>query len=368
MIYLDYAANSPVNKEVIDLFYQITNDYIGNPNSSHKLGRDAAQVIQASTKKIAALLNVKENEIIYTSGATESNNLAIKGIAAKYKNKGKHMISTHLEHASVLAPLQALAEQGFELDFVDVLDNGLVDIEHLKTLMREDTILVSISYVDGELGIQQQIDEITSVLQNYPNCIFHSDATQAVGKIPIQLDKIDLVSFAPHKFYGLNGVGILVKKENIKLEPFIHGGKSTTLYRSGTPMTALVASTALALEKAVGRLEAHFIHAEKLNKKLRTELTKHKYIAINSTEYATPFILNLSMMSGKSVEIAQALDEGGIYVSVKSACCPPNTMSRAVYAVTKDKKKSLSTLRISLSHLTTEEEIDEFLKFLWNLL
>ncbi len=362
MIYLDYAANSPVDKEVLDLFYKISTDYIGNPNSSHKLGLEASHIVSQATKKIATLLQVKETEIIYTSGASESNNLAVKGVASKYKNKGKHLISTNLEHSSVLAPLQALVAQGFELDMVEILENGLVDMAHLKTLLRDDTILVSIPYVDGEIGIQQQMEEIATVLEGYPNCIFHTDATQAVGKIPVTLDKIDLVSIAPHKFYGLNGFGILVKKENIKLEPLIHGGKSTTIFRSGTPIPAFAASTALALEKAYAGLEKNFVYVGHLHQKIKEALMAYQGISINSTVNAIPFILNISVGGTKSTTLAHQLDQCDIYVSTKSACCPTNTMSRAVYDLTKDKKKAMSTLRISLSHLTTEAEIDEFLK------
>jgi cysteine desulfurase len=363
MIYLDYAAETPVNHEVLQTFYDITTTYVANPNSSHRLGQEAKARLDLSTGQLAKLLGVKENEIIYTSGASESNNLAIKGIAGEYKKYGRHIISTYLEHSSVTGTLTALQNNGYEVDFVDILDNGLVDMEHLKELLRNDTILVSIGYVDSELGIKQPISQIGNLLSSYSNCFFHVDATQAVGKIPVLLDTIDLITFAPHKFYGLNGCGILIKKENVLLEPLIHGGMSTTPFRSGTPMLALAAAAEKALSLATLDRESRYDAVKALNKKLRVGLSKYKGIRINSPEEAVPFIINLSIKGMNTIALQHELEKHDIYVSTKSACCTPNTISRPVYALTKDRKLALSTLRISLSHLTTVEECDVFLEY-----
>ena len=210
MIYLDYAANTPVNDAVLETFCEIAKKYIANPNSYYLLGTGANQRLSESTKQIASLLGVNEDEIIYTSGASESNNLAIKGVASKYKKYGKHIITTFLEHSSVTGAIGALQNEGYEVDYVDILENGLVDLEHLKELIRDDTILVSICYVDSEIGIKQDIEKIAKLLNSYNHCFFHVDATQAVGKIPVCATNVDLMSFAPHKFYGLNGCGILI--------------------------------------------------------------------------------------------------------------------------------------------------------------
>jgi cysteine desulfurase len=361
MIYLDYAANTPVNEEVLQTFCEVSREYIANPNSPHPQGRRAKSCLDEATSQIAQIMNVQENEIIYTSGASESNNLAIKGIAQQYKKYGRHIITTYLEHSSVNGAMAALQNQGYEVDYADITESGLVDLEHLKELLREDTILVSICYVDSEVGIRQQIDKIADLLTAYPHCFFHVDATQAVGKIPVPLAHVDLLTFAPHKFYGLNGCGVLIKKESVLLEPQIHGGISTTAFRSGTPALGLIVSTAKALALAASEMDARYEYVEGLNQKLRTALKRYPKVRINSTAQSVPFILNISIAGAKSEDFQAALAAQEICVSTKSACCAPNTVSRPVYALTKDKKAALSTLRISLSHLTPLSHIEAFL-------
>lgn len=367
MIYLDYAASCPINKEVLDIYYKTAIKYFANTNSSHKKGLEAREILNNSTNKISELLKIKSSEIIYTSGASESNNLAIKGVINKYKNRGKHIIVTTLDHSSVIGPLDILAEENFlEVENVNILKNGLVDLEDLEDLediLREDTLLVSIPYVDSEIGIKQPIEEIGALIKKkYPNCIFFSDATQAVGKINIDTSNVDLMTIAPRKFYGLNSIGILIKKENIELSPLIIGGKSTTIYRSGTPDIALVCATQKALEIALENIEKNYEYIKILNKMVKDELKKYKNININSNENSIPHTLNVSMKDVKSIYFAKELEKYEIYVSTKTACCPTNKVSRSVYEITKDKKLALSTLRISFSHLTTIEEIEIFLK------
>ena len=218
MIYLDYSATTPVDKRVLDTFNRVCLEYPGNSNSLHSLGVKSKMLEDYATEEISKMLGVKNSEIIYTSGASESNNLAIKGVCLKYQNRGKHIITTFLEHSSVVAPLNYLTNLGFEVDFVKIDDNGLVDIEHLKSLLRNDTILVSISMVDSEIGLKQPIQEIAKILEEYPKCYFHVDCTQAYGKIPVDLTGVDMASMSAHKIYGLKGIGMLIKKENINIE------------------------------------------------------------------------------------------------------------------------------------------------------
>ena len=215
MVYLDYSATTKANKEVLDSFV-LAHEYIGNPNSLHKLGVEAKKVIDSATSQIARLLKVKEKEIIYTSGASESNNLAIKGICDKYKNRGKHIITTELEHSSIYGPINYLVDNGYEVDFVKLNSDGTVNLEDLKSLIRDDTILVSISAVNSEIGIKQPLAEISKILSKYPKCFFHSDMTQAVGKIDVDMSCVDLASFSAHKFFGIKGIGVLIKKEKLK--------------------------------------------------------------------------------------------------------------------------------------------------------
>lgn len=362
MIYLDYAANTPVDEQVIDIFTDVTRKFIANPNSTHKLGELALERLKESSRNIAKLLKVSENEVIFTSGASESNNTAIKGIANYYKKYGKHIITTYLEHSSVNGAIAYLQNNGFEIDYVEILENGLIDLENLKGLLRDDTILVSICYVDSEVGITQQINKLGELIKNYPHCCFHVDATQAVGKIPVNFENVDLVTFAPHKFYGLNGCGVLIKKEKIILEPLIHGGISTSAFRSGTPALGMIVAAEKALTLSYDNLEHRYHYVKTLNKKLKDQLQKYSNIQINSNDNSVPFILNISMSKVNTEQFKMAMEDYEIYVSTKSACCAPNTASRPVYALTKDRKRALSTLRISLSHLTDESDIDVFLE------
>ena len=267
MIYLDYSATTPVNKQVLDTFNKVCLDYVGNSNSLHALGVKSKELEDYATKKIAKLLKIDEKEIIYTSGASESNNLAIKGVCLRYQNRGKHIITTFLEHSSVIGPLNYLTKLGFEVDFVKIKDDGQVDLEHLRSLMRDDTILVSICAVDSEIGLRQPIKEIRNILNDYPKCFLHVDCTQAIGKIEIDFSDIDLASISAHKIYGLKGIGMLVKKEKVLLEPLIHGGKSTTVYRSGTPPLALIVSLMKALELIIPDVNKNYKYVLRLNEK-----------------------------------------------------------------------------------------------------
>lgn len=361
MIYLDYAANTPVDKEVLDIFCETSLNYIGNPNSPYELGFKANDRLRESVVKVGNLLGAKENEVIFTSGASESNNMAIKGVANSYKRYGKHIITTYLEHASVTGPITALQNDGYEIDFVNITENGQIDLEHLKELIREDTILVSICYVDSEVGMIQPIKEINKLVHEYPRCHLHVDGTQAVGKIPVSFTNIDLLTFSGHKIYGPTGCGVLLKKEKIMLEPLIHGGISTTTYRSGTPMLSLTAATEKALSLSMDNLDKRLEQVTFLNKYLREELSKISIVHINTKEESSPYILNISLKGVNTNRLQSKLSEIEIYVATKSACCAPNTVSRPVYAITKDRKLALATLRISLGYQTTMEEIITFL-------
>lgn len=362
MIYLDYSATTPVNKEVLDSFCKAALDYPGNPNSLHKLGLDSKKLIEASTLQVANILNVKASEIIYTSGASESNNLAIKGIADKYKSRGKHIITTNFEHSSIYGPLSYLQKEGYDIDFVETLPNGLIDLNKLEKLIRNDTILVTVASVNSEIGIRQPIEEIANIVKKFPKCFFHVDMTQSIGKEAISLNNIDLVSFSAHKFFGIKGIGVLVKKENVSLEPLIHGGKSTTAFRSGTPALPLIVSLAKALRLAIIDIEKKYQYVKKINKMLVDKLKKYPLVRINSNENCIPQILNISILNCKPETMQHALEEYDIYISTQTACSKNSNFSKAVFALTKNEEIASSSIRISLSYLTTEEECLEFLK------
>lgn len=362
LIYLDNVAASFVEDEVLDIFYNTTKKYYANPNSIHKLGREENKMISDSTLRIANMLKVLKDEIIYTSGATESNNLAIKGLCLSYKNYGKHILISSLEHNSITSSVVSLERLGFEVEVIPVTDKGIVDIESLKNMLRDDTILVSVTSVDSELALRQPIEEIATILKDYPNCHFHTDATQSIGKVTIDYTNVDLITINPHKFHGLDNFGILVKKKNVRLTPLIEGGKSTTIYRAGTPSLANVLALEKALELALTNQEARYNYLKELGDMIKSHLSEYKNVSINSRENSLPSIINFSLIGEKALTILDKFEEHNIIISAKTSCCPITTPSKLVYALTKDKQKASSSIRVSLSYKTTKEEVEEFLK------
>lgn len=362
MVYLDYSATTQTNDEVLESFFKASKKYIGNPNSLHKLGIESNNIIEKASIQIADLLKVKPNEIIYTSGSSESNNLAIKGICQKYSNRGKHIITTSLEHSSIYGPINYLIDNGYKVDFVKLDSNGLVDLDDLEKLITDETILVTINAVNSEIGIKQPIEKIAKIVKKYPKCFFHSDMTQAIGKVDVDLTDIDLVSFSAHKFYGIKGIGVLIKNEKIEIEPLIHGGKSTTSYRSGTPTLPLIISISKALRLALENLNNKYNHVNELNKYLKDSLSKYEKVKINSNDSCIPHMLNISVLGVKPETLLHALEEHEIYISTQSACSVSNAVSKAVLALTNDQERAKSSVRISLSNLTTKEEINYFLE------
>lgn len=363
VIYLDYSATTPVNKEVLDTYVKVTEKYIGNPNSLHKLGFDAKKLIDDATIQIKKLLNT-DKEVIYTSGASEANNLAIFGVCKKYKNRGNHIITTHLEHSSVIEPIKELEKEGYKVDYVKIDEYGRVDLNDLEKLITDKTILVSICAVNSEIGIEQDLESISKIIKKYPKVIFHSDVTQIIGKKKVSLDCIDLASMSAQKFYGMKGVGCLLKNKKLEIDPIIYGGKSTTIYRSGTPATSLIASLSKALRLAIEKIDDNYKYVENLNKYLVDELSKIDEIIINSTKYSIPHIVNISVNNIKPETLLHALEEEEIYISTKTACSKGEDISIPVYELTKDEERSSHSLRLSISYLTTKEELNTFIEVL----
>lgn len=359
MIYLDYSANTPVDERVLAHFCEVERRCPGNANARHQAGRAARAELDAATQTIRRLLDAPGAEVIYTSGASEANNLAIKGLAARAA--GRHLIATPLEHSSAMGALDALQAQGWTVDLCRLCPDGTVDLEHLRQLLRPETALVVLSMADSELGTVQPVAQVAELLRSFPACRLHVDATQAVGKMPVSFAGADTMSLTAHKFYGLNGSGLLLKRPALALEPLIHGGQSTTPYRSGTPTVALASSLAYALELAVTEQPQRTQAVRALSNTLRSALSAFPNVRINSPESALPHILNLSVQGIKGTVFQRALDAQGVCVSVRSACASDGQPSRAVYALTGDRRNALSSWRISLSHLTTRAELDEFL-------
>ena len=360
MIYFDNSATTMVDDRVLDTFNKVCKNYPGNSNSIHSLGIKSKELEEYATSKIASLLGVKTSEVIYTSGATESNNMVLKCVASKYKNRGNHIITSYLEHSSILETVKYLEDNGFVIDYVNVNGDGLIDLEHLKSLINDKTILVSIAAVDSELGIKQNINEISKIVREYPKCYFHVDATQAIGKIKVDFSKIDFLSMSAHKIFGIKGIGLLLKKDNIVIDNLIHGGKSSTDYRSGTPALPLICSLMKALEIIMPSIDDNYNYVSNLNKNIIVFLSKYDGVHINSTINSIPYIINFSINNIKPETFIHAMERHEIYISSNTACSS-GKLSTSVMALYNDKVRAETTIRISLSCLTKLEEITVFL-------
>lgn len=363
MIYFDYTAHVPVSARCIEAFAKTETACIGNANSLHCAGKASMALMQEAQRRIAGILSVAEEEIIFTSGASESNNTAIKGIAYANRNFGRHIITSPLEHLSVGGCLTSLQERGYEIEVLPLERDGSISLSALRDSIRQDTVLVTLCAVDSELGSIQPVAEASEIIRKFPHCRLHVDMTQAIGKMPVDLSAADTVSFSGHKFGGIVGSGALIRKKTVDMEPLIHGGVSTTLYRSGTPAVGLAVSLAEALAEASESWEERWDRVSEQNRYLRTELKKRS-VRIHSPEQSIPHILNVGIDGIKGYEMRDLLADRGVCVSVKSACSVDATPSRSVYAVTGNRRQALESFRISLSHMTTMDELDVFLTVL----
>ena len=362
MIYLDYSATTPIGFEV-DTYNKTSKDFFGNPNSLHELGVKSKSLMNSATKQIAEILNINETEITYTGGATMSNNLALIGIAMHNHKKGKHIIVSKLEHPSIYAICDYLESLGFEISYVNNDEEGLIDFEDLKNLIREDTILVSICAVNSELGIRQPLKMIRQIIKKEnPNTVLHSDMTQAIGKVSISMHDVDLATLTAHKIYGPKGIGLLYKSNNIGISPILYGSGKSNMLNPGTPAVPLIVAFSKAIRLATTDIEKRERFIERLNLKIIDALKKYNGVMINKTKYSIPHILNISLRNIKAETFLHALEEYEIYVSSNTACSSA-TLSSSVMAVYNDKVRASSTLRISLSHLTTTDEVNKFIHY-----
>lgn len=359
MIYLDYSATTKINSEVLDSYNKVCGEYYANPNSLHKFGTKVNELLNEATKQVADLLNVKESEIIYTASATEANNIALIDTCLSNPKLGKHIILSKLEHPSLYNIVDKLVSLGYKVDYVKNDKEGIIDFDDLKKLITKETVLVSICGVNSEIGVRQPLKVIRQVIKKAnPNTLFHSDVTQGIGKVPINLNDLDLASFTAHKFYGPLGIGVLYKNNKVKLEPYIVG--SNTEIVGGTPATPLIVALSKSLRIILEDINKKEKIVQKHNDKICNVLLKYEDLVFNKTKYSIPHILNISLQKIKPETFIHALAEEEVYISSNTACSK-GKISNAVYAITNDKNRALTTLRISISYLTTNDEVNTFL-------
>lgn len=363
MIYLDYSATTPVNPEVLDSLVKVSKDYIGNPNSMHSLGVKSRALLKSATRQISDCLNVKMEEIIYTSGATEANNTALLGVALRYKNRGNHIILSKLEHPSEYVLANYLENLGFRISYVNNDSDGLIDLDDLKSLITDKTILVSIVGVNSEVGVRQPLKTIRQIIKKEnPNTIFHSDLTQALGKVAINLNDVDLASFSGHKIYGPKGIGLLYKSEKVDIVPLIHGSSKDFPLRAGTPPLPLIVALSKAIRLCLIDLDKKELYVKKLNEKIVDDLSHYPNLKFNNTKYSIYNVINISLMDIKPESFVHAMEDHEVYISTNTACSS-GELSTSVMALYGDKKRAMTTIRISLSCNTTMDEVNKFLTF-----
>lgn len=367
MIYLDYVATTPLSDDIYATYTKLLKTYFANADSAYAIGYEVNRLMESSRSHIAELLKVKPIELIFTSCASEANNLAIKGAAFQYMNRGKHIITTSFEHSSVTHTFEELRDVfGFEVDFISIGEKGHLNLEELEEKIREDTILVSTMYVNNEVGTINPIHEISHIIRRKnPKTKYHVDMVQALGKLEIDLHDIDLATFSAHKIYGLKGSGLLYKSHSTQLVPLINGGQQENGLRGGTSNAVTNIVLAKTMRLAINSQKSHYDYVQFLNDYMRNEIKKRPGLVINSPEDASPFILNISAPHYKPEVLVHDLETRKIYISTKSACSSKkNDVSHTLAAMHVDKEIAESALRLSFSHLTTKEELDTFLEAL----
>lgn len=360
-VYLDYAATTPVDKRVAEKMIPYLTETFGNPASnSHAFGWTAEEAVEKARADIAALINADPKEIVFTSGATESDNLAIKGAANFYKTKGKHLITVKTEHKAVLDTMRELERQGFEVTYLGVQENGLIDLEELKAAIRDDTILISVMWVNNEIGVVQDIPAIGEICRER-KIIFHVDAAQACGKVPVDVEaaKIDLLSMSGHKVYGPKGIGALYvrRKPRVRLEAQMHGGGHERGFRSGTLPTHQIVGMGEAFRIAKEELEQDMAHYRKLRDIFLKGIEGIEEVYINGDlEHRAPNNLNVSFNFVEGESLIMAVKE--LAVSSGSACTSASLEpSYVLRALGRNDELAHSSLRITFGRMTTEEEV-----------
>ncbi|WP_414049988.1 cysteine desulfurase family protein [Macrococcus animalis] len=360
-VYADYAATTNVAPDVVAEITKVLSDHFGNASSIHNVGRDGRRILDQARSIIAKTLNATPREIIFTSGATESNNLAIKGVAYQNQHMGKHLITTSIEHHSVLHVFEQLEKEGFDVTYLPVDAKGFISIDTLKQALRDDTLLVSIMFGNNEVGTVQPIDEIAELLKDH-QALFHTDGVQTIGHMPIDIKalNVDLFTVTAHKFYGPKGVGLLYVKDKTPIQFQQLGGAQETKRRAGTENIAYIAGMAKALELVTENIEASNVHLANLKQTFINALQSNEVpFEMNGDMNITlPHITNLYFPFSDVEKMLTILDMNGVYVSSGSACTAGSIEpSHVLTAMFGEHPRTKQSIRFSFSHQNTEEEV-----------
>ncbi|MDF2911435.1 MAG: cysteine desulfurase [Sporolactobacillus laevolacticus] len=365
MIYLDNSATTKPYAEVMDTYRTVSEQYFANPSSLHSLGGKSEALLARSRDQAASLLHVDPSEIVFTSGGTEGNNLAVKGAVFAYKNRGKHLITTFIEHASAGHAFEQLEELGFEVTYLPVDSEGRISFDQFKKAYRDDTILVSVMHVNNEVGTIQPIAEIGAFLSQKPKTIFHVDHVQGMAKVPLELKTsgIDLCTISGHKFHGPKGTGLLYVRKGTLLSPLFAGGGQEHQLRSGTENLPGICGMVKALRLTLEHEKEGIRHLAALQSKLFEGLKQIDGASVHTPgQLSAPHIVNVSLRGIKSEVLVHALEKDEIYVSTKSACSSKeNGASGILTAMGISPEEAEQAIRISMAYETTEEDIDIFL-------
>ncbi|OME82917.1 cysteine desulfurase NifS [Paenibacillus sp. FSL A5-0031] len=360
MLYFDHCASSPPYEEVVQTMMEVMKSQYANPSSLHRAGTDADKLIERSRAVLAEQMQTSKGKWVFTSGGTESNNIAIKGAARQYAGRGKHLITTQIEHASVYESFAQLEQEGFNVTYLQVGRSGHVELEQLEAAITEETILVSVMHINNEIGSIQPIENIAKLLKRYPKVILHVDAVQSIGKLPIHLEKwgIDLLSGSAHKLRGPKGVGYLYVRDGITLSPLFSGGSQEYGHRAGTQNVPAIVASAKALRMSLASMEQREKRLKVLKQQLLTHIEQIPELKLNGAEPSASHIIHFSYPGMKPEVVIHMLEQRGIMASTKSACSSKDDKpSRVLLAIGASHEQASSGIRISLGDEHEEQDI-----------
>ena len=362
MIYFDNASSTLVDDDILEFFNNECKTNYANPSSYHRLGQNLSSKINKIKSSILKTLKLEPSkyEVIFTSGATEANNLAIFGTLNK-SNKTNILITSNIEHSSILSSFNEIAKEGYKVIYLKINKEGLIDINELKSILNKDVTFISLMCVNNEVGNILNLKEVKEVLKDYPKIIFHSDLAQTLGKYNIDFSLFDMFTISSYKIYGLKGIGALIKKKNIRLNPIIYGGNQQDKLRPGTLDYPSISTFNYTISKAINDFNKNYNHSKELHDYLINELSKNDEIILHNFPNQSPYIINFSLKTKKASVVIEALSNEEIYVSSKSSCNDKLiALSHVVYALTNNEKEALNSIRISFSKHNTIEDCSIF--------